>query len=327
MKSIDKHINEYYERLKELKSLRGVTALLSWDQETEMPENAINERASQSALMEKLLHQRSTNKSFVKLVNDLYEKKDDLNDIDRRSVEVSKRDLDKNIKLPDKFVEESAELRSKAQNAWVHAKKNEDFSAFAPFVDAMFENKRKYAEFIDSSKPIYDVLLDDFDEGMKTETVAKVFKDLRGELVRILPIVKKTEPTKVFSAINFDKNITKELLKELTSKIGFDFGSGMIGEVHHPFETKISSHDVRINVKYPKDDLSFSITSAIHELGHGLYEQNVGPEYSKTSYDEGQSLPIHESQSRTLENMIGRSKAFWKYAMPMVQKYYPKLKK
>jgi carboxypeptidase Taq len=61
----------------------------------------------------------------------------------------------------------------------------------------------------------------------------------------------------------------------------------------------------------------------IHELGHGMYEQNVDLKYLPLGLMGGVSLGIHESQSRFLENVVGRSTEFWQYFLPKLQSALP----
>lgn len=322
---MNKSIKEYKEKLSEIKKLESIAALLEWDQENEMPVKAIQERSEASGMIYKLMHEKITDKKFVDLINELHIHSKDLPTIEKRSIEVLKRDLDKSTKIPTKFVEEFSKLKSLSQNAWVEAKTKNDYAIFKPFLKKIVKMSREYASYIDNKKPIYDVLLDDYEEGMTTQKLQEVFTDLRIELVEILHKIPEKKDFKSFSSQEFDKDITKKFLKEMTAQIGFDYERGMMGEVHHPFETTLSVNDIRINVSYPKNQIGFSITGAIHEAGHGIYEQNIDQKYHDTSLSHGVSLGIHESQSRLLENMIGRSESFWIYFLPVLKKYYPSL--
>jgi carboxypeptidase Taq len=58
-------------------------------------------------------------------------------------------------------------------------------------------------------------------------------------------------------------------------------------------------------------------------MGHALYEMNINPAYEATPLASGISLGVHESQSRLWENMVGRSKPFWKRYYPELQKAFP----
>jgi len=62
----------------------------------------------------------------------------------------------------------------------------------------------------------------------------------------------------------------------------------------------------------------FSLFSTVHEGGHALYELGFPQdEYKYTVISDSPSLGMHESQSRFWENMIARSKHFWKYFFPI----------
>jgi carboxypeptidase Taq len=67
-----------------------------------------------------------------------------------------------------------------------------------------------------------------------------------------------------------------------------------------------------------------AIFSTIHEAGHAIYEMNVADELSLTPVGGGASCGMHESQSRFMENMIGRSYAFWEPIYGKVQEMFPK---
>jgi len=324
---MNKTLEKYYSLLEEMKHLNSISALLSLDQETNMPPLAIEGRSKQMGYVEKLIHSKITAPEYINTINSLYDQYDDLSEIDKRSVLLSKREMDRSTKLSSQFVEEFAEIKSKAQNAWFDAKQKEDYGIFKPLLQKTFEYTSRYADLIDNSKKIYDVLLDDYEEGMTVDQLNNIFNPLRDELTQILNSIPERSSKNVFKSQKFDKDITRKLIKEMTAKIGYDYNKGALGEVHHPFETRIGDNDVRINVKYQEDELSYTLTGAIHEEGHGIYEQNVNPEYFKTSFGEVSSLALHESQSRLLENMIGRSKPFWKYFIKVLQKYYPEMNK
>jgi carboxypeptidase Taq len=49
----------------------------------------------------------------------------------------------------------------------------------------------------------------------------------------------------------------------------------------------------------------------------------VAPELHRTPLGSGVSLGVHESQSRSWENLIGRSRAFWRFFYPQLQQTFP----
>jgi len=169
--------------------------------------------------------------------------------------------------------------------------------------------------------------MDDYEEGVTTELVAPLFRELKIGIRELLPQImgKQKMMMNPLDEKQLDIPTLRTFLKEMMMRIGFDFQRGVVGNVEHPFVTEISPNDTRVNTKFDVTQQSFTVTGMIHELGHGLYAQNITPERAEMFLDEGLSLGIHESQSRLLENMIGRSHAFWTYFFPLLQKNFPQL--
>ena len=61
---------------------------------------------------------------------------------------------------------------------WVKARDEADFSQFAPVLQEWVDLLKKYATAIDSSRPIYDVLLDDFEKGMTSSRLDEIFTEV-----------------------------------------------------------------------------------------------------------------------------------------------------
>src|SRR5262249_9779518 len=72
-----------------------------------------------------------------------------------------------------------------------------------------------------------------------------------------------------------------------------------------------------------EDDLSDALFSTEHEAGHAMYEQGVSAALDGTSLGNGVSAGVHESQSRLWENVIGRSRGFWKHYFPVLAQHFP----
>jgi carboxypeptidase Taq len=60
-----------------------------------------------------------------------------------------------------------------------------------------------------------------------------------------------------------------------------------------------------------------SIYSILHEAGHALYEQGLPMDYMYQPIGMSASYGVHESMSRFIENMIGKSPEFWEYYTPV----------
>ena len=96
-----------------------------------------------------------------------------------------------------------------------------------------------------------------------------------------------------------------------------------VGETEHPFTEGFNRHDVRVTTHYYEDDPLSNLYSVIHEGGHALYELGVAEELQGTLLAGGNSMSIHESQSRFYENLIGRSRPFCERLLPEMQALFP----
>ena len=96
----------------------------------------------------------------------------------------------------------------------------------------------------------------------------------------------------------------------------------------HPFTLGFSKHDVRVTNHFRPDDPLCAMFSAIHEGGHGIFEQNVDSGAVKTQRPTtARYMGVHESQSRFFENMLGRNRNFWLPIYPQIQELLPELKR
>jgi carboxypeptidase Taq len=325
-----KKFEEYLQKMRVLRAFGSAESLLSWDRETHLPAGASNERGQTMAILAGFAHQLTTDPQFVKLVDELYEQRAVLGELERRSIELCKKSLDKSVKLPTQFIEETEAVLNNAHAAWLEAKKNDTYHTYAPLLAKVIENRKRYAAYINPSADPYDVSLDDYEEGLTTADLTPLFAELRKGITDLLPqIMKKQaavgEAKNPVDGVELNQPRLQQFIKEMLGQIGYDWNRGAMGSVEHPFEITISPNDVRLNTKYEKFDNSFTLTGMVHELGHGLYEQNVASQYTEKDLGNGVSLGIHESQSRLLENIIGRSTFFWQYFFPKLQQAFPEV--
>jgi len=105
--------------------------------------------------------------------------------------------------------------------------------------------------------------------------------------------------------------------------IGYDTKSpqaaGRLDETEHPFTTGYYD-DVRITTHYHENRWVSSLYSVLHEGGHALYDQNYPREFIYQLVGSAASYGIHESQSRFIENMVGKSPEFLSYMLPKLKK-------
>jgi len=314
------------EELSELYHLSSAVSVLHWDQEVYMPQKGSDLRAKTIAEMSGLIHNKFVSPQFGKLLRIAKKDSDDgkLSDSDSCIVKEVWREYSREKKLPLEFVKELAELESKAQGAWTEARKKSDFKMFLPYLKKIVEFKRREAELVGYKDSPYDALLDTYEPYATTKELSLVLEELKKFLVAFLLKIKKSK-VKISDKIlkgSFSVEKQIEINEAIAKKIGFNFDAGRLDVSAHPFTIHFHPDDVRMTTRYDEKDLFSSINSTIHETGHALYEQGLPAENFGTPLGESISLGIHESQSRMWENIIGKSREFWKYFYPKMQKEF-----
>jgi carboxypeptidase Taq len=209
---------------------------------------------------------------------------------------------------------------ARAHGVWVEARKNNDFASFLPALRRNVELRKRYIGCFEPGDSPYDVLLDDFEPGMKTSEVADVFAVLRPALTEIVRSAPEVDAS--FLQGDFPVDAQRAFADEVLATLGFEEGAMRLDPTAHPFCTSFSNRDVRLTTRYHDDDLE-SIWSTLHEAGHGLYAHGIDTKLLRSPLAGSPSLGLNESQSRTWENLVGRSRPFWTHWYPRLQAAFP----
>ncbi len=323
------------ERLKELTRdvvlLEHVIATLSWDQETYMPVKAIGEKGEQLSLLQGILHEKITSPEIGKLLGDLGASDETPegvfsygNDVDSAYVREVFRQYKIQTRLPKKLVTELALTASHSQAAWIEARKESDFSIFKPHLEKILDLTRQKAESIGFSETLYDALLDEFEPWTTTREVSDIFNSIQPWLTEFIGrIGNSSQVDDSFLRKGYDISRQEVFGRRVLQDMGYGYDRGRLDVSAHPFTTTLGRDDVRLTTRYQKEFFKTGLFGIIHECGHGLYELGFSDEIKGNILASGTSLGIHESQSRTWENMIGRSMGFWKYYYPILKEYFP----
>jgi carboxypeptidase Taq len=320
--SIKKSRDFIYKQQKELSVLGGIGALLGWDQMTYMPPKGAIDRSEHNALLSLLSHQRVVSDEFWGHITRLYEPStyETLSNEDKAVVKRLYEDVEKSRKIPSDFVEKMAKTTTLAYQSWEDARKKKDFNVFAPRLTEIIELEKEYCDYINKPGPLYDTLLDDYEEGMTTAKLSNEFSYLKKELSKLLDRITSTHVYEQQKEPTFavDEAIQKDMCQKVLETMKLPSDSFRMDTSTHPFTIAMGYDDVRITTNYQKKNPLFSLFSTVHEAGHALYELGM-PQgvYKDTVISDSPSLGLHESQSRFWENMIGRSKSFWEYFFPL----------
>ena len=316
---------EFLQRVRELSTIEQVSGILTWDEQTYMPPGAFAGRAQQNAFMAGIAHERLTSKRMGQLIRTL--KKQELSADGKAILRDMERRYDRASSIPADLVKDITTTSSLGIDAWMKARKDNDFKELEPLLGKLIDLKSDMAEHVGYEDRPYDALLDEYEPNMKSREVDVLFSRLGKKLRPIAAkILEAPEPDNVIPAGKYPLEDQRKFIGELCASMGFDLDHGRIDVAAHPF-TMGMGHDVRITVKYKEEDPTGAIFPAIHETGHALYDQGFLEKYYGTPLAEAVSLGVHESQSRLWENVVGRSLPFWTFFFPRLQRAFPRLKK
>ncbi len=318
----DPHIR-LRERLRRVYLLRSSLGLLDWDQQVSLPEGGAELRSEQSALLAELAHQTFVSNETREALEAL-EETDPAPTSDRAVVaRLTRRDYDRAVRLPARFVREKTEHLNRSYHAWTRARADDDFASFAPFLERNLELAREEAGLQGYSKNPYDYHLDQHDPGIDTEKVTVLFGELREPLRELAgAILESQEPADPDLFRGFPVERQEQFARLATAKIGFDYKRGRLDRSVHPFCSG-DGRDTRLTTRFFPDNPLDSLFSSLHEAGHGLYCQGLPIEDCATPLGEAVGMAVHESQSRLWENQVGRSRAFWTYFGPLYREHFP----
>ncbi len=314
------------ERLAEVYDLGKAASILAWDQQTKMPPRGAAARAEQLATIGRIAHEMFTSDEVGRLLDELegFESSQPYDSLEASLIRVTREDWKKARRVPSELRAEMTRASSLAIPAWAEARENDDFDAFLPHLKRNVELRFRYIDCFEPTGNPYDILLDDFEKGMTTEEVATVFERVKDEQVRLVAELgeRSAELGDPLAGKLFPLEGQKQFELEVVKKFGFDEDSWRLDPTVHPFASNGSIQDIRITTRYFEDSLE-GLLATMHETGHGLYERGISLDLERTPLARGTSLGIHESQSRTWENLVGRSLPFWRHFFPRLRETFP----
>jgi carboxypeptidase Taq len=314
-------------RLAQISDLENAAAVLSWDQQTYMPPGGAAGRAEQLGTLAQLSHELFTAAETGTLIERAAAETvaADADSDDAALVRVARRDYDRAVKLPAELVAEMARTRTLAQEVWAKARSENDYPAFAPWLEKNIQLTRRAAECWGYKERLYDALLEQYEPGTTTAQVEAMFAELKPGLVSLVKaIVERGAPIDDATLHrDYDETRQREFSERLVRAIGYDFQRGRQDKATHPFCTTFSTGDVRITTRFDPRFLSQGLLASVHEAGHAMYEQGSPAEFDRTPLRGGASMGVHESQSRLWENLVCRGEPFWRHWFPELQAAFP----
>ncbi|WP_269540534.1 carboxypeptidase M32 [Cerasicoccus fimbriatus] len=303
--------------LKNTALLDATSGLLGWDEQVNLPPGAAELRGQQNSALAEVVHREFTRPEVGQWLTELEQQ--ELEPDAACVVRETRREYDRAAKLPADFVRRKSEAASAGYHAWTQARKQSDFSSFAPMLQTQIQLAHEEAKYLGSEGNVYDYWIDRFDPGMSSAVFSDLFDEMRTplrDLAESVLAAPRQADVSIFKG--FPVEAQESFLREVLERLGFDFQHGRLDTAVHPF-CGGSGWDTRLTTRFFPDNPLDSLFSAIHEAGHGMYEQGLrlgNPDSFGLPLSNAVGMGVHESQSRLWENQVARSDAFWSFYEP-----------
>lgn len=318
--------------LRRIHRLASAQALLRWDQQVCMPPAGGGHRADQAAEFGRLLHESWATPTLGELLDACESASGDAGaDGDQSDAAVivreTRRRHERARRLPESLVTELAGARSASFDAWREAREHNDFARFRPHLERVLALTRRRAEClgVPTGGEMWDALAEDYEPGMTARGIADLFDALSPRLRELLDAMRGAPPLEKNDVPDhpaLPRERQYAFMRHVAERFGFDFTAGRLDPTIHPFCTRIGPGDVRLTVAHRDRDLRRGLGSLTHETGHGIYEQALPREHSGTPLCEPASLGLHEAMARLWENHVGRSRAFTRWCVGELPRFF-----
>jgi carboxypeptidase Taq len=325
----------FQHHIAEINDLCCVINLLTWDGRTQMPPGGAAARGSQLATVTRLAQERFVSDETGRVIAAAEDEVagDPPDSYRVRAVYQAREAYDLARRVPIELMTAIAELKTISQQTWAAAKAASDFPRFAPYLEKMLDLQRQMADAIGYSEHPYDALLLRYEPGMTAARLKSLFAALRAGLLPLLQHIgdRGDAGRADFLDRDYGEDAQRAFALEIAAKFGYDLNRGRLDRSAHPFEISFTRDDVRITTRYNRRYMPAAVFGTLHEAGHAMYEQGVDPALTRSALTTdlldlyavgGASYGAHESQSRLWENLVGRSRGFWRLHFPRLQEFF-----
>ena len=266
------------DRLAELADLQALQMLAGWDQLVMMPPGGAAERGHQVGTLARILHDHATSPEIGEWLAELDELES--SELESDILRLARRDWERARRVPTDLAAELSKAHSDGQESWQAARANDDFDAFAPALERNIELARAYGRCLDEEgRGIYQSLIDDFDFGLRTEELRRLFSELGA---RLAPLVEEARGRAAIAKPAVPREVQRRAVEAIMKRVGVDSESWRLDVSTHPFSASMARTDQRMTTRYNDGGIE-SLLSSLHEFGHALYERQVDPELDRTN--------------------------------------------
>lgn len=280
-----------------------------------MPQNGEHARGKQRSTLSNVVQNELTDPKIGELLSELSNA--DLDPAQRAVVREIGREYREAVRVPEELVEELVEARSRAQQAWKRARRENDFSEFSDLLVEIRDLQIQRAEHLRPGDDPYRVFFEGIEPGIDFNTVETILDELRGALVPLVRDLRSADRELAsFPEGNWETEAQMSANEQILEELGYDFSKGRLDKASHPF-TDGNQFDCRIATRIDPSDPLKGVMATIHEYGHASYQLGLPTDHYGSPLGRSRNR-IHESLAHFWENQIGRRETFWEYIVPFL---------
>ncbi len=306
-----------------LHHLEHLQSIAYWDQAAMMPGGGAEARAGALAEVATLMHQLRTDPALGPALARATD--EPLSEHQRANLREIGREWRAANALPEALVQRSQLATARCEHAWRRQRPANDWFGFLGNFREVVAVAREQADLLSASSGLrpYDALMDRFEPGMTCAQLDPLFADLRTWLPGLVQQVQARQRDEPVIAPQgpFSVEAQRALCLRVMQWLQFDFNSGRLDVSTHPFAGGVPE-DVRLTTRYDPGEFISSLLGAIHETGHGRYEQNRPRDWLGQPVSLARSMAIHESQSLSFEMQLGRHPGFVARLAPLIREAF-----
>lgn len=309
-------LTRIFTRLHHLEHLQSIAY---WDQAANMPPGGAPARAAALAEVAAIAHRLRTDAGLRSALEQAQD--EPLDDHQRANLREMCRAWRTANALPEALVQRRQLATSRCEHAWRRQRPANDWAGFLENFREVVAVAREEASLLSQTTGLapYDALMDQYEPGMGCAQLDRLFGDLRHWLPGLIRQVRERQArdTVLQPQGPFPVAAQRALCERVMHWLGFDFSAGRLDVSTHPFAGGVPE-DVRLTTRFAEDEFITSLYGAIHETGHGRYEQNRPRDWLGQPVALARSMGIHESQSLAFEMQLGHHPGFVARLAPMI---------
>jgi carboxypeptidase Taq len=294
-------------------------AIVSWDRAANMPPAGNGARSAAMSELAALIHRLRTDATLDERITRA--EQEPLSEHQRANLREIRRTWQQARALPESLVQRKELAASRCEHAWRTQRPANDWAGFLQQWKPVVAVAREEAALLSAQSGLskYDALMDQYEPGMTSAQVGRVFGAVRQWLPALIDrVVERQRGDRVIAPRGpFPTAAQQALCKRVVAMLGFDFDAGRLDTSTHPFSGGVPE-DVRLTTRYREDEFLPALMGTVHETGHGRYEQNRPREWITQPVSHARSMAIHESQSLSFEMQLGSHPGFAAVMSPLL---------